>query len=137
MIIGIVLLVIILIVLGYFIYNYYTNKKSMKTSKLLIPYIHDASIDKVFTNSNLPVSLSGNEYNINMWVYVNNYTYRQNEDKCILFKGLITGKLNGINDRQEQQELQEPQAQQELQVVQVQQVLREQQEPQEYKVFKV
>ena len=68
-----------------------------KTSKLLIPYIHDASIDKVFTNSNLPVSLSGNEYNINMWLYINEYRYRIDEDKCILFKGTIDLSTNLSN----------------------------------------
>jgi hypothetical protein len=102
-VIGIILLVIVLGVSGYFLYNYFTNSKVFSTSKLLIPYIHDASIDKLFSNSSIPSSVSGNEYNINMWLYVNDYNYRHDYDKCVLFKGSKTiisnsYKLNGIND---------------------------------------
>ena len=89
-IIGIILLVIVLGVAGYFLYNYFTRKNVFSTSKLLIPYIHDASIDKLFSNSSIPSSVSGNEYNINMWLYVNDYNYRRDADKCILFKGSKT-----------------------------------------------
>jgi hypothetical protein len=102
-IIGVILLVIVLGVAGYFLYNYFTNKKVFSKSKLLIPYIHDASIDKLFTNSSIPNSVSGNEYNINMWLYVNDYNYRHQYDKCIIFKGSKThisnsDTLNGIGD---------------------------------------
>jgi hypothetical protein len=104
-VIGIILLVIVLGVAGYFLYNYFTNSKVFSKSKLLIPYIHDASIDKLFSNSSIPSSVSGNEYNINMWLYVNDYNYRRIYDKCILFKGSKTkisnsDKLNGIADSQ-------------------------------------
>ena len=102
-IIGIILLVIVLGVAGYFLYNYFTNKKVFSKSKLLIPYIHDASIDKLFTNSSIPSSLSGNEYNINMWLYVNDYTYNHVDDKCIIFKGSRSSisssdTLDGLDD---------------------------------------
>ena len=102
-IIGIILLVIILGVAGYFLYKYFTNKKVFSKSKLLIPYIHDASIDKLFTNSSIPSSVSGNEYNINMWLYVNDYNYRHDYDKCIIFKGSrasigSSDKLDGLDD---------------------------------------
>ena len=33
--------------------------------------------DKQITKSSLPTSLSGNEYNINVRVYVNDYNYRK------------------------------------------------------------
>jgi hypothetical protein len=100
-IIGVILLLIILGVGGYFLYRYFTNKKVFSKSKLLIPYIHDAQIDKLFSNSSIPRSASGNEYNINMWIYVNDYKYRHDTDKCILFKtDSITNKdkLDGIDD---------------------------------------
>ena len=42
----------------------------------------------------IPESSQGNEYNINMWVYVNDYVYRKDEDKCILYKGDVVGALN-------------------------------------------
>ena len=84
--IGVILLVIILGVGGYFLYKYFKNKKVFSKSKLLIPYIHDAQIDKLFSNSSIPRSASGNEYNINIWIYVNDYKYRHDDDKCILIK---------------------------------------------------
>ena len=99
-IIGIILLLVILCVVGYFLYKHFTNvRKQMSKSKLLVPYIRDASIYKSFSNSSIPQSLSGNEYNINMWLYVNTYSYRLNEDKCILFKGDINSSIiNDIDD---------------------------------------
>ena len=84
--IAVILLIIILGVGGYFLYKYFKNKKVFSKSKLLIPYIHDAQIDKSFPNSSIPKSASGNEYNINMWMYVNDYNYRHDVDKCILIK---------------------------------------------------
>ena len=65
-------------------------------NKLLIPYIHNATLEKTFNNSSLPKSISGNEYNINMWLYINEYNYRNENDKCILFLGSLNngGTLN-------------------------------------------
>ena len=102
-VIGVILLLIVLGVAGYFLYKYFTNKKVFSKSKLLIPYIHDAQINKDFPNSSIPKSASGNEYNINMWIYVNDYNYRHKFDKCILIKidskKLSNGDtLNGLND---------------------------------------
>ena len=85
-VIGVILILIILGVGGYFLYRYFKNRKVFSKSKLLIPYIHDAQIDKLFSNSSIPRSASGNEYNINMWIYVNDYKYRRGADKCILIK---------------------------------------------------
>ena len=56
-------------------------------TKQFIPYIHDASIDKRISNGSIPRSSEGNEYNINFWIYVNDYSVRKAEDKCILYKG--------------------------------------------------
>jgi len=87
--IGVIILVIVLAVGGYFLYRYLTTKKELYTSKMLIPYIYDAQLDKMFTNSSIPSNVSGNEYNINMWIYISDYQYRNNYNKCILFKGDI------------------------------------------------
>ena len=93
--IGIVILIIVLIVAGYFIYRHYkTNRTSMVVTKKFIPLIHNASIDKRINYGSIPESSQGNEYNVNMWVYVNDYVYRKDEDKCILYKGDVTGVLN-------------------------------------------
>ena len=98
-IIGVILLLAILGVVGYFLYRYFTNKNKLSNSKLLIPYIRDASIYKQFSKSTIPGSLSGNEYNINMWMYINDYLYRSDEDKCILFKGdIVTTTIYGMDD---------------------------------------
>ena len=87
-IIIVVLLIVILCVAGYFIYRYMNSKKASElVTKQFIPYIHDASIQKRISNGSIPTSSSGNEYNINFWVYVNDYGVRRNEDKCILYKG--------------------------------------------------
>ena len=57
-------------------------------TKQFIPYIHDASIEKRISHGSIPQSSQGNEYNINFWIYVNDYTTtRQSEDKCIIYKG--------------------------------------------------
>ena len=95
MIVAGVVLVIILAVAGYFFYRYYKgNPRSFVVTKQFIPAIHDASIDKRINYGSIPESSQGNEYNVNMWVYVNDYVYRKDEDKCILYKGDVVGALN-------------------------------------------
>jgi hypothetical protein len=95
-VIAVVLLLVVLGIAGYFIYRHMNQtKKSDTVTKQFIPYIHDASILKRISNGSIPTSSSGNEYNINFWVYVNDYGVRRNEDKCILYKGETpTGLLN-------------------------------------------
>jgi len=95
--IGVILLLIVIAICGYFLYQYFNNKKETQKSKLLIPYIHDAQLDKMFTSGSIPATVSGNEYNINMWLYINDYQYRNEEDKCIIFKGPISS-IQSVND---------------------------------------
>jgi hypothetical protein len=99
-IIAIVLLIIILAVSGYYIYKYVkTTKLIGEKTKQFIPYIHDASIDKRFNYGSLPESSHGNEYNINFWIYVNDYVYRKDEDKSIIYKGDVIGTLNNADNQ--------------------------------------
>ena len=87
-IIAVILLVIILAVGGYFLYKHLNEKKiGAPTTKQFISYIHDASIEKTISNGSIPQSANGNEYNINFWIYVNDYNVGKDKDKCILFKG--------------------------------------------------
>ena len=87
-IVAVVLLVIILAVAGYFVYRYMKqNNPSELVTKQFIPYIHDASIDKRISNGSIPRSSDGNEYNMNFWVYVNDYTVNKSVDKCIVYRG--------------------------------------------------
>lgn len=95
-IIALILLVIILAVAGYFIYRHMKSSAASElVTKQFIPYIHDASIDKRISKGTIPKSSDGNEYNINFWIYVNDYSVRKEEDKCILYRGDNTiGQLN-------------------------------------------
>ena len=88
MIIIIVIALIILGVLVYFGYKYLNSyKASQSVTKTFIPFIHDAKEPKRFTNGSIPKSTQGNEYNYNLWVYVADYSHRNEDDKCILYKG--------------------------------------------------
>lgn len=96
MILVLILFIIILGVGGYYLYKY-LNKHNLsnETTKQFIPYIHDASIDKRIASGSIPRSADGNEYNINFWVYVNDYVVRKSQDKCILYRGEApAGTLN-------------------------------------------
>ena len=88
MIIAVILLLVVLAVSGYFLYKYMKKEKRGKEkTKQFIPYIHDATIDKRISYGSIPVSSQSNEYNINFWIYVNDYAYRKEHDKCIIYKG--------------------------------------------------
>ena len=117
MIIGISLLVIIIVVVVVVLIRYVKNNNlrvkfssdfpfllfktdNNVTTKQMMPYIHDATIDKRFNYGSVPESSEGNEYNINIWLYVNEYKYRKDEDKCILYKGekvdeLVNASIEG------------------------------------------
>ena len=90
LIIAVILLLIILCVCVYLLYNYFSkNKKLGIKEKRLISYIHDASMEKRFNYGSLPISAQGNEYNLNLWIYINDYQSIKELDKdiCILYKG--------------------------------------------------
>ena len=81
-IVAVVLLIIVLGVAGYFVHRYMKQKNPSELStKQFIPYIHDASIDKRISNGSIPTSSDGNEYNLNFWIYVNDYTVNKDVDK--------------------------------------------------------
>ena len=88
MVLAILLLLVVLGVAGYFIYKHMKGKTpGAAETKQFIPYIHDASIDKRISYGSIPQSSQGNEYNMNLWIYVNDYTYMKDEDKMIMYKG--------------------------------------------------
>ena len=85
---GIVILIIVLSVGGYYLYKHLTYyKASEEKTKVFIPYIHDAKVGKTIQSSSIPKSSQGNEYNYSIWIYISDYTYRNDEDKCILYRG--------------------------------------------------
>lgn len=89
MMIVFVVIIIILIIVGlYFLYKYVSKDKvaGPKTEEF-IKYIHDAKDYKKIAGGSIPASAQGNEYNINFWMYVNDYTYRYGEMKNVMNKG--------------------------------------------------
>ena len=88
----IIVLVVILVIciIAYFIFNFINRDTvaGIKT-KEFIRYIHDAKVYKKVSNSSIPSSAQGNEYNINFWIYINDYTYRYSDMKCIMNKGEV------------------------------------------------
>lgn len=99
--IGIVMLLVLLGVGGYYLYKRMTYyKSSRETTKTFIPYIHDAKIGKTIQAGAMPPSAQGNEYNYNMWIYISDYDYRSSDDKCIIYRGTdpSTEILNNSED---------------------------------------
>ena len=89
-IIIVIVVLILLAVVAYFLYKYLNSyKASSSVDKVFIPYIHDAKESKRFPNGSIPKSTQGNEYNYNLWVYVADYSHRNEVDKCILYKGEV------------------------------------------------
>ena len=84
--IGIIFILLVIFLLYWFVFRNTGKKNGVKT-KNVIPYIHDAKIQKTVKDSKIPDSTQGNEYNISFWIYINDYEYKYNDKKTILFKG--------------------------------------------------
>jgi hypothetical protein len=94
MVVIIIIVVVILVVAAYFLYKYLNSYEATQSvTKTLVPYIQDAKEAKRFTNGSIPKSTQGNEYNYSVWIYVSDYTHRNGEDKCILYKGDVTNDV--------------------------------------------
>jgi len=83
--------IVICIIISIFIY-FLTQKYLVKPRKdisvtNLIPYIHDAKKELRVAKQSLPKSAQGIEYNVNLWMFLNDYNYRINEDKVIVKRG--------------------------------------------------
>lgn len=89
-----VIVVVVVIIAAYFLYKYLNSYAATKSvTKTLVPYIQDAKEPKRFTNGSIPKSTQGNEYNYNLWLYISDYTHRNDEDKCILYKGDVSSDV--------------------------------------------
>lgn len=72
----------------YFLYNHYVIDKNVKVeSRHIIDKIHDAKLEVRLDSGSVPSSAQGIEFNVNFWMYINDYNYRQNRDKTIFKKG--------------------------------------------------
>lgn len=79
----VMVMVVILVLLG--LYYYFKNYSVRgKLTRDFLPIIHDAKLAKRVNQGAIPSSSEGNEYNLNFWIYINDYVYRYNEDKVIL-----------------------------------------------------
>jgi hypothetical protein len=86
----------ILVVGGYYLYQHLTNYKvSEEKTKNLIPYIQDAKVERVIQSGSIPTPSQGNEFNMNLWIYISDYNYRKEHDKCILYRGSM---VNGDSE---------------------------------------
>jgi hypothetical protein len=88
------LLIVLIIYTGiciglYFAYKYY-NKYGISEIKtvMLIDKSEDAETVLHFSEAELPRSTQGQDYNINTWLYIDDYLYRINEDKIIIERKL-------------------------------------------------
>lgn len=84
----VILVLIIIFAILFYIYKY-INKDKISGSKTVefIKYIHDAKDYKKISSGSIPGSAQGNEYNINFWMYINDYIYRIGSPKHVLSKG--------------------------------------------------
>ena len=72
----------------YFLYNHYVIDKNVKVeSRNIIDKIHDAKLEVRLDSGSVPGSAQGIEFNVNFWMYINDYNYRQNSEKTIFKKG--------------------------------------------------
>ena len=97
---GVLVLVVISILVGlYYYFNNYSVKG--KITRDFLPMIHDAKMAKRVNQGAIPSSSQGNEYNINLWIYINDYVYRYNEDKVVINRGvnpaiILTSETNSL-----------------------------------------
>ena len=88
---NLMIFMVICIIVSIFIYfltqKYLIKPRKTISVKNLIPYIHDAKKELRVAKQSLPKSAQGLEYNINFWLFLNDYNHRLNEDKIIVQKG--------------------------------------------------
>ena len=93
---GIILLifVFIMVYINYKKYNQYKIQDFIEEE--LLETIHNCKNELLtIPGEQIPSSSLGNEYSINMWLYVNDYGYKYGEPKYVLMKG-STNKTNGF-----------------------------------------
>ena len=84
MILIVILVIVIMFAIVYWLYNYITGEKTSGPKTIeFIRYIHDAKDYKKISNGSIPSSAQGNEYNLNFWMYINDYVYRNGSIKNV------------------------------------------------------
>jgi len=94
LIVGLVVIVL-LWVLGNYIYKYYSeNQKSKVVKSLILSSPHNGQAEFDIGSAELANSGYSNEYSISFWVYVDDYSYRQGQPKFIMRRGNIKTGVN-------------------------------------------
>ena len=85
-VVKIVIALIILAIVSVAIYFIVKKVKDSKKTKL-VGSLHNGKVPFVVKSKDIPKSEYGNEYTVNFWFYMNDWEYRDNKPKCILFRG--------------------------------------------------
>ena len=83
----VILLVAVLIAVSVSIYFIVKKVKEQKQHKNIVGTLHNGKVPFTIPSKDIPTSEYGNEYTINLWLYMNDWEYRNNRPKCILFRG--------------------------------------------------
>lgn len=93
-VLGIVLLVILYVIFSY-TYDYYkTNRQPKSVTNYLLTSAISGTSQYDISSSDMPSGAYSNEYALSFWMYVDDYTYRQNQRKFIMRRGSIKSKAN-------------------------------------------
>lgn len=94
LVLGIVLLVILYVIFSY-TYDYYkTNRQPKSITNYLLKSAISGTAQYDISSSDMPSGAYSNEYALSFWMYVDDYTYRQNQRKFIMRRGSIKSKAN-------------------------------------------
>lgn len=85
--IGIVIFILICIFLFYWFFIRKDSKEIGLKQANIVPYIHDLKVQKTINQREIPNSSQGNEYNINFWIFINDYDYKYNDEKVLFYIG--------------------------------------------------
>lgn len=93
-VLGVVLLVILYVIFSY-TYDYYkTNRQPKSVTNYLLTSAISGTSQYDISSSDMPSGAYSNEYALSFWMYVDDYTYRQNQRKFIMRRGSIKSKAN-------------------------------------------
>lgn len=91
----ILVVIILLYVLGNYIYDFYKSSNSVKILKeSLLEGINDARNEYEVGSAKMPNSTYSNEYSLSYWMYVDDYSYRQGQRKFIARRGDLKSEVN-------------------------------------------
>lgn len=91
----IIIILVLLYVLGNYVYDFYQKNNSVKVLKeSLLQGINDARNEYEVGGGKMPNSTYSNEYGLSFWMYVDDYSYRQGQRKFVLRRGDLSTEVN-------------------------------------------